>query len=176
MSQTPSSLQALRSSVRLTKIHVGIHPHKMVFETELRFILREPQSKLARAVTQPVSAAPVSFERSPEHFPAILEYLSSPTALSWASTYCKEDSLLQFLEEAEFYGLEGLKKDISLVLYDARRMNVYVGIGRDYPTIASAVAACSPGQRVLVEPGTYVTTPFLQCIFVTSRPGMKSIL
>jgi hypothetical protein len=155
MSQTPASLQALRSSVRLTKIHVGLHPDKKVFETELRFILREPQSKLARAVTQPTSTAPVSFERSPKHFPAILEYLSCPTARSWAVTYSQEESLLQFLDEAEFYGLEGLKKDINLVLYDARRVNVYVGIGREHVTIGSAIAACSAGQRVLVEPGTY---------------------
>ena len=109
MPQTPVSLQALRSSVRLTKIYVGLPPHQTVFETELRFILREPHSKIARAVTQPTSTAPISFARSPKHFPAILEHLACPSQRSWARTFPDEGGLLEILEEAEFYGLAGLE-------------------------------------------------------------------
>ncbi len=155
MAQASGSLHALRSSVRLTKLFVGFPPHRKVFETELRFILREPRSKIARAVTQPANDAPISFDRSPKHFPAILEYLSRPTARAWAQDFPDEAGLLEFLDEAEFYGLEALAAEIQGRLYEIRRINVYVGIGRDYVTIGAAIAACSQGQRIMVEPGTY---------------------
>ena len=155
MALTPVPLQALRSSVRLTKIHVGIPPHQKVYEAELRFILREPHSKIARAVTQPTSDAPISFSRSPKLFPAILKHLSSPKARAWVQTFPDECDLLEFLEEAKFYDLTGLEKDIEAHLCDIRRVNVYVGIGRDYLTIGSAISACAAGQRVIVAPGTY---------------------
>lgn len=155
MAQTPAPLQALRSSVRLTKIQVGVPPHHLVFEVELRFMLREPQSKIARAVTQPTSDAPISFARPPTYFPAIVQHLSDPKARAWAQKFPDEAALLEFLEEAEFYDLVGLAKEIRSRLCDVRRVNVYVGIGRDFLTIGAAVAACGDGQRIIVEPGSY---------------------
>ena len=155
MAHATGSLHALRSSVRLTKVYVGAPPNQKVFETELRFILREPRSKIARAVTQPTGDALILFNRSPKHFPAILEYMACPSARAWKQAFPDEGGLLEFLEEAEFYGLEALATEIQAVLHEVRRANVYVGAGWEFLTIGAAIAACAHGQRVIVSPGTY---------------------
>jgi hypothetical protein len=112
----------------------------------------------------------VSFARNPKYFPAILEYLASPTARSWVRHAPNEASALELLEDAKYYGLVGLEKEVSAFLSDLRNENLFVGVGRRFVTIAAAIAASSRGQRILVEPGTYE-----ECLEITKDISLIAI-